>query len=231
MLNRCALIPYNNDSSMNPVKAVLFDFGQVLSLPPNPVVWQQILNLSGLSETDLNREYWAHRHEYDRGTFTGEAYWHKVAAGSQTTFTPAQIDALIAADVELWARLNLPMVEWAQRLQRAGIRTGILSNIGDAMAEGLIAKLDWISAFDHCTWSHSLKMAKPETAIYRCAAEGLATDPAHILFIDDKQENIEAALTAGMQAIQYRNHAEFEKEMHQRGLDSLLHLSTGVTTR
>lgn len=215
---------------MNPVKAVLFDFGQVLSLPPDPAVWRQILNISGLTETDLHREYWAHRHEYDRGTLTGEAYWKKVAAGSHARFDSAQIIALVKADIELWGRLNQPMVEWAQRLQRARIRTGILSNIGDAMAEGLTTKFDWISAFDHCTWSYTLKLAKPEVAIYYCAAEGLGTDVGNILFIDDKQENIEAAQAAGMQAIQYTGHAVFEQEMHQRGLDSLLHLSADPAT-
>lgn len=208
---------------MTPVKAVLFDFGQVLSLSADPAIWQQMLTISGLSEADFSREYWAHRHEYDRGTFNGEDYWQRVASGSQTTFTPEQIAALIAADVNLWSRLNVPMVEWAQRLQRAGIRTGILSNIGDAMAEGLIAKFDWISAFDHCIWSHALKLAKPEVAIYHCAAEGLASDPSEILFIDDKQENIEAAESIGMQAIQYHlDHPAFEQEIRSRGLESLL---------
>ena len=212
---------------MNPIKAVLFDFGQVLSLPADPAVWQQMLALSALSEADLHREYWAHRHDYDRGTLNGQTYWQAVAAGSQTTFTPEQITALIAADVNLWSRLNLPMVEWAQRLQRAGIRTGILSNIGDAMAEGLVAKFDWIGAFDHCVWSHALKLAKPEAAIYHCAAEGLHTDPSEILFIDDKIENIEAAESVGMQAIQYHlDHPAFEQELRRRDLDSLLDLST-----
>jgi putative hydrolase of the HAD superfamily len=146
-----------------------------------------------------------------------------VAADSHSTFTPEQVSSLIAADVNLWSRLNLPMVEWAQHLQRAGIRTGILSNIGDAMAEGLIAKFDWISAFDHCVWSYSLKLAKPEAAIYRCAAEGLDTDPSQILFIDDKIENIEAAESIGMQAIQYHlDHPAFEQELRRRKLDSLL---------
>jgi putative hydrolase of the HAD superfamily len=208
---------------MTSIKAVLFDFGQVLSLPADPAVWQQMLNLSGLSQTDLHREYWEHRHEYDRGTYTGQTYWQKVAAGSQTTFTPEQIAALIDADVNLWSRLNYPMVEWAQHLQRAGIRTGILSNIGDAMAEGLSAKFDWISAFDHCIWSHALKLAKPEAAIYHCAADGLATDPAEVLFIDDKIENIEAAESIGMQAIQYHlDYPAFEQELRRRNLDSLL---------
>lgn len=208
---------------MSSIKAVLFDFGQVLTLPADPAVWQQMLALSGLSEADLHREYWVHRHDYDRGTLNSQTYWQAVAAGSQTTFTPDQMTALIAADVSLWSRLNLPMVEWAQRLQRAGIRTGILSNIGDAMAEGLVARFDWISAFDHCTWSHALKLAKPEAAIYRCAAEGLATDPSQILFIDDKIENVEAAESIGMQAIQYHlEHPAFEQELRRRNFDYLL---------
>jgi putative hydrolase of the HAD superfamily len=208
---------------MSSIKAVLFDFGQVLSLSADPAVWQQMLTHSGLSEADLHREYWAHRHEYDRGTLNGQTYWQAVAAGSQTTFTPDQIAALTAADVDLWSRLNHPMVEWAQRLQRAGIRTGILSNIGDAMADGLIAKFDWISGFDHCIWSHALKLAKPEAAIYHAAAEGLATEPSQILFIDDKIENIEAAESIGMQAIQYHlDHPAFEQELRRRNLESLL---------
>ena len=217
---------------MNPVHAVLFDFGQVLSLPADPAVWQQLLSISGLSEADLHREYWAHRHEYDRGTYTGKDYWQKVAAGSQTTFTPEQVASLITADVNLWSRLNLPMVAWAKRLQSAGVRTGILSNIGDAMAEGLAAKFDWISAFDHCIWSHSLKLAKPEGAIYRCAAEGLAAKPSEILFIDDKPENIEAAQSIGMQSIQYQlHHPAFEAELPHRNLDSLLDLSITFTSQ
>ena len=216
---------------MSPIKAVLFDFGQVLSLSADPAVWQQMLTLSGVSEADFHREYWAHRHDYDRDTLNSQTYWQAVAAGSKTAFTPEQIAALIAADVNLWSRLNLPMVEWAQHLQRAGIRTGILSIIGDSMAEGLIAKFDWISAFDHCVWSHSLKLAKPEAAIYRCAAEGLATDPAQILFIDDKIENIVAAESIGMQAIQYHlDHPAFEQELRRRNLDYLLNASPAATT-
>jgi putative hydrolase of the HAD superfamily len=207
---------------MNLVKAVLFDFGQVLSLPADPIVWKQMLTISGLSDAEFHREYWVYRHDYDRGTYTGKAYWNKIAAGAQTIFTPTQLAQLIAADTDLWSRLNVPMVEWAQRLQQAGVRTGILSNIGDEMAAGLTGKFDWISAFDYCIWSHALKLAKPEAEIYHCAARGLATDPANILFIDDKLENIEAAHSIGMQAIQYRNHADFEQEMQRRGLATLL---------
>ena len=215
---------------MNPVQAVLFDFGQVLSLPPDPAAWQQIRSITSLSEAALQRGYWAHRHDYDRGELSGEAYWRRIAEDNQTEFAPQQITALKAADVALWSRLNMPMVEWAQRLQQAGVRTGILSNIGDAMTEGLTARFDWLAGFHHCTWSYALKLAKPETAIYICAAESLATAPENILFIDDKAENVAAAIATGMQAIQYLGYEHFQREMRQRGFASLLNLSSRVMT-
>jgi len=209
---------------MVPVEAVLFDYGMVLSAPPDPAAWSRIRTITGLSEDILQCEYWAHRRAYDRGELTGEAYWNKAAAGAGIVLTPTQITDLIAADTDLWSQINAPMLEWAQRLQRAGVRTGILSNIGDSIAAGLRAKHAWLKAFDHHTWSHTLNLAKPEPAIYLHAAEGLHTPPANILFIDDKSENIQAARTVGMQAIQYTTHQAFEHEMHTRGLDALLQL-------
>jgi putative hydrolase of the HAD superfamily len=206
------------------IEAVLFDYGMVLSGPPNSAAWTQLRTISGLSEEGLHREYWAYRHAYDRGTHTGPDYWHLIAAGNNTTFDSTQIAALLAADTDLWGDLNQPMIEWVQQLQRAGIRTGILSNMPDAMADGLLAKHGhWIEAFDHRTWSYALKLAKPELEIYRHAVEGLATEPAKILFIDDRANNIEAARAVGMQAIQYVSHAQFIEEMYARGFAALLH--------
>lgn len=207
---------------MNPIHAVLFDYGQVLSLSPDPVQWQRMLQITGFDEPAFHHGYWAFRHAYDRGELNGIAYWQKVAASAGHFFSTGQIDSLIDADVELWTRLNTPMVEWAQQLQAAGIRTGILSNIGDAMTDGLLRKFNWLAAFDHQVWSYSLFLAKPEPAIYAAAAEGLKTLPAEILFIDDKLENIDAALAFGMQAIQYSDHPAFIREMQGRGLGSLL---------
>jgi len=208
---------------MDSIKAVLFDYGMVLSAPPDPAAWQRMREITGFDEETLHRGYWAPRHAYDRGDLNGLDYWEEVAAGAGTTFTEEQVAELIAADVDLWTRLNAPMLAWAQRLQQAGVRTGILSNIGDAMTEGLLRKFDWLDGFHHCTWSYRLRVAKPEAEIYRAAAEGLETPAGQILFLDDKIENIEAARASGMQAIQYLDHESFENEMKERGLAALLH--------
>jgi putative hydrolase of the HAD superfamily len=208
------------------IDAVLFDYGLVLSGPPDPIAWQRMRSITGLEEAPMHAGYWAHRHDYDRGALTGSAYWHGVAAHAGTAIDASQLSGLIEADTDLWTQLNLPMVEWASRLQRAGFRTGILSNIGDAIAQGIVAKFSWLSAFDHCTWSHELFMAKPEPAIYLKTAEALQTPLQNILFIDDREDNIAAAVAVGMQAIRYTNHAQFEAEMRARGLAWLLDTGT-----
>jgi putative hydrolase of the HAD superfamily len=196
----------------------------VLSAAPDPVAWARLRTITGLSEEILHREYWAYRHTYDRGDLTAATYWHKVAAAAGIILTPAQLTQLIAADVDFWSTLNLPMIEWAQRLQHSGILIGILSNMPDAMEAGLRARYPWTDTFDHNTWSHAVNLAKPEPAIYLHAAEGLNTPPENILFLDDRPENIEAALAVGMQAIQYTTHHAFEQEMYAHGLDFLLQL-------
>ncbi len=153
-------------NSATSVDTVVFDYGMVLSGPPDPTAWARMRTLTGLDEERLHASYWKFRHDYDRGALTGLAYWRAVAADTGIALTDSQIAALFADDVDVWTRLNLPMVEWAQRLQRAGIRTGILSNIGDSIAEGVVARLPWLSGFYVCIWSHSLFMAKPEPAIF-----------------------------------------------------------------
>jgi putative hydrolase of the HAD superfamily len=204
------------------IQAVLFDYGMVLSGPPSPTAWARMLALTGLDESTFHTAYWAPRHAYDRGTYTGQLYWLAVGAHAGLTLDPAQVAALIAADNDLWTDTNPPMLAWAHQLQQAGMRTGILSNLGDEMTTGVLTKFDWIDGFHHCTWSHAIKLAKPEPAIYHHAAAGLETAIQNILFLDDREDNIAAAAQTGMQTLRYTTHDAFEREMTARGLHSLL---------
>ncbi len=195
------------------VELVLFDYGQVLSTPPDPAAWGRMLTITGLPGDKLHKAYWALRHDYDRGTLNGPDYWYAVAKHVDVSFSHTQIEALLTADVDLWAQPNPPMIAWSAQLQRAGVRTAILSNIGDAMAVGLSARLPWLQSFERCIWSYAVRMAKPEPEIFRATVEMLHLEPDRILFIDDKHENVAAAQSLGMKAIRYPGHANFERSI------------------
>lgn len=204
------------------IRVVLFDYGQVLSLPPDPVAWKRMQQVTGLNEEQLHEGYWEFRHPYDEGVLNAREYWWRVAHRSGAAIDNATVDQLIELDIDLWTLPNPPMIAWARRLQSAAMRTAILSNIGDAMAIGITDRLAWLEKFDLCIWSYKLHLAKPDPEIFRATVEMLRIAPEQILFVDDKQENVAAAAGLGIQAIRYTTQAEFEQTMHERGLSTLL---------
>src|SRR6478735_1694719 len=208
-----------NDLSL---KAVLIDYGKVLTGPEKVESWNGMRDLLGLSEEKFREMYWKYRDHYDRGTLSGTEYWSNIARDVSFPLQESSLVELKKLDVEMWTEPNPPMVEWAHRLKSAGLKIGILSNIGDAMEQGVREKFAWVETFTHVTWSHALKMRKPEREIYAAAAKGLGVEPGEVLFIDDREDNIAGARAAGMRGVVYAVHAEFEREMARIGLGALL---------
>ena len=207
--------------SLATIEAVLFDFGLVLSGPPNAGAWSQLRRHTGFDEETLQRAYWAARIDYDRGFLTGAAYWAEVGRLGGREPDEATIGALLDADTALWTDPNEPMVDWAKRLQRGGVRVGIMSNLGDALTAGVLERWPWLQGFDSLTWSYRTGSVKPEPASYRHAIEGLGLPAEEILFVDDRADNIAGAEAAGLQAIRYADQTQFEEEMARRGLWAL----------
>jgi putative hydrolase of the HAD superfamily len=203
------------------IQAVLFDYGLVLTYGPDPTAWAEMKRILDAPEDTFHAAYWRYRHEYDRGTLNGAGYWNSVAADVSRILTAAELTDLIDADTALWTVPNPDTITWAAALQRAGVKTGILSNLGDAMETGVRKRCPWLADFTHQTYSHRLNLIKPDPAIYQHAAAGLNLAPENILFLDDREENIAAARVSGMTAIQYTNHPDFIAAMQNAGLGAL----------
>lgn len=203
------------------IHAVLFDYGLVLSAPPDPAAWARMKAILQADESSFHAAYWRPRYDYDLGILDGPAFWRTVAAELGRHLNDSRVRELLDADTVLWTQPNQPMIDWACSLQQAGIRTGILSNLGDEMEAGVLARCPWLQEFRHHTFSHRLRIAKPDPAIYRHALAGLGTAPEHTLFIDDRAENIAAARAAGIHAIQYTSHNSFLRELETAAFDAL----------
>jgi putative hydrolase of the HAD superfamily len=211
------------DESKIKISAVLFDYGMVLSNAPDELDWRALERVLGAEERAFQVAYWKYRDAYDRGALSAAAYWEIVARDLEKAIDANVLAALIDADTVVWTRPNAEMMEWSARLSRAGIKTGILSNIGDAMELGVLGRFPALTRFNHHTFSHRLGIAKPDAEIYRHAVEGLGVPAGEILFVDDREENIVAARAAGMVAVQYLGHREFVEAMERMGLKGLLY--------
>ena len=201
------------------MQAVIFDYGMVLC-QRDPGAFRTLLALTGLDEAGFDRYYWRDRHAYDLGQIDGPAWWSNFARDTGNSFSPAQIETLVENDVLLWTRLNRPMLAWAAALQDAGLATAILSNMGPDLLRLMRRSPDyaWLARFTHLSWSCELHIAKPDPAIYTYTCDKLGVAPAEALFIDDKPENIAAAETLGMHAIQFTGVAQLRRDLAARNL-------------
>ena len=152
--------------------------------------------------------FWGHRLEYDRGE-EARAYWQRFAPLAGRPLTDALLNDLIRDDVALWNRFDDRVLNWATRLRRAGIKTGILSNLPRTHGEALHATPGFLNHFDHVTFSYELSMVKPEAGIYRHAVEGLGLAAHEALFLDDRPENVKGALAVGLLSHTFTTWEEF----------------------
>ena len=204
-----------------PLRAVIFDYGMVLSGPADPAARHELIQTFGASPEDFEREYWAFRHAYDSGEFDGAGYWNRCAQGAGVTLTEEQIRKLIANDIRMWSILNPTMVDWAVTISQSGFKTGILSNIPFEIAD-VFKHLDWVKGFTHNTWSCYLRTAKPDPAIYHHVVDALGVRPEDALFLDDRQENVLSAEAVGLQGILFRDVEQLQRELASRGLTAVL---------
>ena len=204
------------------LRAVVFDYGMVLTGPPEPEAQTALLRITGLTLARFESLYWANRRPYDEGKVTGLAFWQSLFREAGLTLDEGKVEELSRWDARLWTTENPAMVTWQQKLKQRGLLTAILSNMTDNVLASVEREFDWIHRFDVLVWSFQVHMAKPAPAIYLHTLQELGVSPEEAFFLDDKRVNVEAARALGMKAIQFSTIERLRAELIAAGLDRVL---------
>jgi putative hydrolase of the HAD superfamily len=199
------------------LQAVIFDYGEVLSGPPDPQAHRNLLAIAGVEEEPFEKAYWAHRLDYDADILNHQTYWQTVARDTGVSFTAEQVGRLIEQDAIMWMNLNPAMLAWIPKIKRAGFRLGILSNMGDGVLGYMRSHFAWLDQFDHLTWSCELGVVKPDPAIYLHTVKELGVSPGQALFIDNLEKNIAGAEAVGLHAALFENVEQLQNDLARRG--------------
>jgi putative hydrolase of the HAD superfamily len=210
-----------NGRSGAKIRAVIFDYGEVLCDRPSDAEFERLSNLFGTDAKSFRPLWDKNRGAFDRGDITAEAYWSALAVDAGVEIDAAQLDQICKWDVEMFGRANGMMVAWLRQLRQAGIKTGLLSNIHPAMIAYLRENFDWLDAFDFKTFSAEVRMIKPDPAIYEHTLRGLGVRAAEALFVDDREINVQAARELGIHALQFRSVAQLRQELEAMGFPIL----------
>ena len=206
------------------LRAVVFDYGMVLTGPQDPEAHAALQRITGLSLERFESQYWANRHAYDEGKLTGLAFWRKFLEDAALDLPAGTAEELNRWDARMWTTQNAAMLAWQLKLKQRGLLTAILSNMGDNVLENMEREFDWLPRFDVLIWSFQLRIAKPDPAIYLHILKELGTRPEEALFLDDRLINVEAAQALGMVAIQFSTANRLRDDLIAAGLDRELPL-------
>lgn len=94
------------------------------------------------------------------------------------------------------------MAEAVGALHAAGVKTALLSNSWGATG---YERSRFPDLFDDVVISAEVGMRKPDAEIYLLTARRLGVEPAACVFVDDLEQNVEAARAVGMTGVVHRN--------------------------
>jgi len=195
------------------IRAVILDYGEVLCSRPSPDAIAGLAGILGIDAEHFLAMYRSSRNPYDRGDLTAHAYWVELARRANVPIDHQDIEKLRRLDVEMWSNVTPEMTEWLARVHSGGLRTAILSNMQTDMAAHARNNFSWLRHIDHQVLSCEVRSIKPDPVIYRHALSLLEVPPSEVLFVDDREENIQAASSAGIRGILFQSVSQLRAEL------------------
>ncbi len=203
------------------IRGVILDYGDVISHPADPAVIAAMASVFYLPLERFRQLYGSFRLDYDRGTLSADEYWNRIAEAAGIQLSGQQILDLRRMDVSMWSRLNEPVLLWARELRTAGLKTAVLSNMHDDMAQHLRQDGAWTTNFDCLTLSSAIGVAKPDAEIFKHCLKCLELNTNQTLFIDDRESNVRAAEELGIRGIVAPTTEQLRQQLEAIGFSPL----------
>lgn len=201
---------------MPPPKAVVFDLGKVLLDFDYGVGLRRMLprvhlgldQLNGL----LNQSPLLHR--YETGELTTSEFFRQFQAATRFQGDLEDFAGLFA---DIFTAMP-PMVALHEQLHRSGVPTYILSNTNELAVRHIRQQFPFFSRFNGHVLSFEHRAMKPAAHLYAVAEDLAALRGPDLLFLDDRPENVAAALARGWRAVVHQDPAESRAHLLAAGL-------------
>ena len=200
------------------IKAVVFDYGQVITYPQDPGTMDILAELAGVERVKLVSSLWALRGDYDKGVISSYVYFKKVLAYNDVIVDDGVIHKMAEIDMESWKNINPDTVALMEDLKKAGYLLGILSNMPGEFLVSARKTMPVFSLPDFSLFSCDVKLIKPDEAIYRKLLSMAGVKNGELVFFDDIPENVKSARAIGIEAFVWKNPENARRELKSLGV-------------
>ncbi|MEN6466945.1 MAG: HAD family phosphatase [Syntrophaceae bacterium] len=196
------------------IKAVIFDLGGVLIDFPVPKMIEFCARNLGITVKDLVREARLLRKPFQEGTMSENELWEIIC--SKTGAAKPRSPSLWEDAFRNAYREKADVFSIVDKLRALKYRIGLLSNTEVPSIRCLDSGR---YNFDALVYSCVEGVSKPEPEIYSIALMRLGTAPGEAVFVDDQNDNIEAARNLGIHCILFRDSGQLREELARLGVD------------
>ena len=200
------------------IKAVFFDYGQVICLPQDPAAINRLAGLAGVERERFEPVLWALRGDYDLGFIDAKEYYKRVLSSLDARVDGSAIDKMIETDLASWKNIDSGTVALMEEIKKAGYTLGILSNMPEDFLAWARKNLPVFSLPHVSLFSCEVNLVKPDKAIYLKLLSMLDMESRELAFFDDKEENIKSARDLGIEAFLWKNAENARLELLSLGL-------------
>ncbi len=194
---------------------VVFDLGNVLVRWDPVAIVRSVIDGPGavrLAQRLFMHPDWL---EVDRGSLTLE---QAAAQAIERTEVDEPIIHAVYSAVAPSLQAIPESVAVLDDLKKQGHTLYALSNMGQVSAAYLQQHASFWSSFKDVVISCRVGLVKPEPAIFETMLAQFGLAAADCLFIDDSKENVQAALTLGLDAFVFQDAQQCRSELQARGL-------------
>lgn len=104
---------------------------------------------------------------------------------------------------------------WIPELQKMGYRVYLLSNFGEQQLHDSRKKMKFVEQADGALLSFKYQLIKPDDKIYQKLFEIFDLNPEECLFFDDREDNVEASIRNGMDAVVFTGYDDAMNRIKQ----------------
>jgi putative hydrolase of the HAD superfamily len=203
---------------MLPFDAILFDVGGVLLTNG----WDHGERAAAVAKFGLDRASFETRHlaafdAWEKGEITLDAYLNEVVFNEPRPFTRDEFFAFILAQSKILPNGALGVL--AELAASKNYMVGSLNNEARETNDYRFATFGLRQHFKVAFSSCYVGLRKPHVEMYRRAIDILGVSPDRILFIDDRRENVDGAVQAGIKGIRFEGEQQLREVL--KGLEVL----------
>lgn len=194
------------------IKAIIFDFGNVICRFTNEFFLDRISAINGQPKEKLRELFYNTSglpKKYETGLLSSQEFFEELSKLFELNIPYNELKTIYSKDkftqIEGMAQLINSLKE--------KYKIGLLSNTSDWDHDYMVKVAPEINSFNTITLSYEVKAMKPKLEIFYDALNKLKLPPQDCVYIDDILEYVQAAESIGMKGIHFTSLDNFKASL------------------